>query len=157
MDICTDNRGTCIPLNDPHYYAINNACYMQCCLFEDLLVMVALAFLQIIFHSKNFSTMEHIAFLCFPETYNLSSFQSNNNKLDLISLSTSLSPISKFFLCWRIVISPKAFPHHYKLKKISCLHFLSRVLAKKESHVLWTQSSKFLLLDCKCQCNYLRL
>ena len=35
----------------------------------------------------------------FPESYNLSSFKSNINKLDLISFSTLTSPFSQFFLC----------------------------------------------------------
>ena len=35
----------------------------------------------------------------FPESYNLSSFKSNVNKLDLVSLSTYPSPFSQFFLC----------------------------------------------------------
>ena len=53
----------------------------------------------------------------FPESYNLSSFKSNINKLDLISLSTSAFPFYQFFLCRGFVIGPTAFPRHYLLKQ----------------------------------------
>ena len=40
---------------------------------------------------------------CFPESYNLPSFRSKINKLDLISLSLLSLSLSSFFLCWGIV------------------------------------------------------
>ena len=40
---------------------------------------------------------------CFPESYNLPSFKSKINKLDLISLSLLSCPRSSFFLCWDFV------------------------------------------------------
>ena len=46
----------------------------------------------------------------FPESYNLSSFKSNVNTLDLVSLSTKPSPFSQFFLCRGFVIGHMAFP-----------------------------------------------
>ena len=114
----TDNRGTCIPLNDPHYYTVNNACYMQCCLFDDLLVMVALAFFtnHLSFQELlNYGTQCLPLFSPKPATYHPSNLASTNLILSLYPLN--YSPFSNFFLCWGIVIGPKAFPHHYKLKE----------------------------------------
>ena len=45
-----------------------------------------------------------------PESYNLLSFKSNINKVDLISLSTETSPFSQFFLCRDFVIVPLPLP-----------------------------------------------
>ena len=51
--------------------------------------------------------------LSFPESYNLSIFKSNINKLDLISLF--LLNLSSFV--GGFAIGLRAFPHHYILKK----------------------------------------
>ena len=40
---------------------------------------------------------------CFPESFNLPSFKSKINKLDLISLCSLSLSLSSFFLCWGFV------------------------------------------------------
>ena len=56
---------------------------------------------------------------CFPESYNLPSFKSKINILDLISLSPLSFSLSFFFPCWVFVKATMAFPQHNPSKKKS--------------------------------------